>query len=356
MSGNNYSHYVKADGLRHFLQERYNSHKEQFPSGNVNYVSVFHSIECDFNTNVHINVVPGAALHGDGLLNDHGVDHIKMVMDRAGKLISGREDNLSGYELYILLMAIHFHDIGNVEGRQNHEQNTTEVALTRPLVNSLAYDELRSIILIASAHGGLSENGSKDTISALTEEESVQGVSIRPRLLASLLRFADEIADDSSRANRFYDKLKKLMPEGSVGYHDYSKALMSVIVCGNTLRLGYYITEELAVKKTKMSLGGNLHKVYLYDEILKRLSKCMRELEYCSKFSKGLIAITTISVDVTVCKTGAILDLFSDSFKLELSGYPSGNTHSVKMLVKPCVRHKTGSDLAKHIKQMVKPI
>lgn len=53
-------------------------------------------------------------------------------------------------------------------------------------------------------HGGKIK-GSSDTISVLNKTNTVNGFEIKEQLLAAILRFADELADDATRAD--YDAL-----------------------------------------------------------------------------------------------------------------------------------------------------
>lgn len=93
-------------------------------------VASFKYIEDYMNQNCHPNTTLGAALHGDGLLTDHGVEHVKMVIQNAGKLVGDMQyKRLNGYEIYLLLLAIHFHDVGNVCGRQEHEKKIDDIII-----------------------------------------------------------------------------------------------------------------------------------------------------------------------------------------------------------------------------------
>ena len=121
--------YKEVDGLRYTMEQLQNSgEKDQFPTGKGDLVASFKYIEDYMNQNCHPNTTLGAALHGDGLLTDHGVEHVKMVIQNAGKLVGDMQyKRLNGYEIYLLLLAIHFHDVGNVCGRQEHEKKIDDI-------------------------------------------------------------------------------------------------------------------------------------------------------------------------------------------------------------------------------------
>ena len=162
-------------------------------------------------------------------LNQHGKSHINKVIQKAGEMISFfNRDPLNASEVFILLCAIQIHDIGNIFGRDGHERSfQTEF---RKIVENIIPDTptQKCILKIASVHGG-KINGSKDTIteSKLRIDGSLFNKPIRETVLAALLRFADELADDYSRGDLTALKLETI-PEESVIFHEYSKALHSV--------------------------------------------------------------------------------------------------------------------------------
>lgn len=61
-------------------------------------------------------------------LNDHGPEHINMVIDRANSIVSNfSTDHLSEFEAFILLCAVQIHDIGNILGRAGHERKLNSI-------------------------------------------------------------------------------------------------------------------------------------------------------------------------------------------------------------------------------------
>ncbi|MBV9158352.1 MAG: hypothetical protein JO097_18970, partial [Acidobacteriaceae bacterium] len=165
-----------------------------FPShGKVSYYGSYKKIEEYLNNNVHPYVNVSANAIDGGTLTDHGPDHIKTVILRACELVSARGD-LTPYEVYLLLVAIHLHDVGNIFGRETHELNSE--AVIKELGTLLGEHRLehRVIFEIAQAHGG-SIAGDKDKISRLPRSVALLGQDVRQQMLAAILRFADELAD-----------------------------------------------------------------------------------------------------------------------------------------------------------------
>jgi hypothetical protein len=199
------------------------------------------------------------------------------------------------------------------------------------------------------AHGG-DYNSSKDTIISLLPVDHVEGIEIRPAILASILRYADELAEDHTRASRFLYDSDKIPPQNKV-YHDYSRALEPVAIQGDTVILKFNVPYWLVVSKsTKARKDGKIIRLYLYDEILLRLCKTIQELEYCRKYSQGFILINAVEAKISVYRhEKALLPLFEDSIRLRLSGYPESNRFSIEKLSESQLKVKKGTDLKKHI-------
>ena len=305
--------FKECDGLKYFMEQRWHSNrKDQFPADLKDCIEKFKQIETTLNSEHHPLVNLGAAVNGAGLLTDHGPDHVQTVMKRALNIIGEkRVELLSGYEIFILLLAIHFHDLGNIYGREEHEQKIAEVMEKTENTMMLNIIDKTHIRDIAMAHGGYADElkMDKDTIRAVKIADYRDNILIRPALLAAVLRFADEIADDFSRASKIVSP-----PENEI-YHAYSSAL-DVNIKGDTVFFRYRIKYDYTQRK--LQKGSDM--IYLYDEIKIRLEKCLNELEYCRKYSDGFIGITTLSVTIYLRNHN---DEYIDAFRLRLHGYPT---------------------------------
>lgn len=336
--------YSQTDGLKYIMEQKEIERlSDQFPSnvpnGADSFSKIFFDIEKMMNRNVHINVTLGAAGAGNGILNDHGAGHIAMVEERAYKILGERAKQLSGYEIFILLLSIHFHDVGNVLGRDAHEEKIEEIFITLKGQIPLDYPIMRLVRDIAMSHGG-KVDGDKDTISRVQELVHLDGLPIRAAVLASVLRYADEIADDKNRASTFLLEVGSIPPANKV-FHEYSKALEPAVIIEDTLKLQYSISHKQATEKTTK----NNEEVYLYDEILLRIQKCLCELEYCRKYSQGFIHISCIAVDICVYNDEGMKEIYRESFKLRLSGYPNMEDYSPVNRCTTCIRADSGEKL-----------
>lgn len=279
--------------------------------------------------NVHKEVTIGANLiDPEVLLNDHGPEHIDTVISRASYLVSCTSCNLNPYEVYILLCCIQLHDVGNIFGRYKHELNATEII--RKAEGICGRDQIEAIKIrnIAETHGGKTETGDKDKISNLQPVEDTLYGTLRPQLLASILRFADELADDKTRAHRTLLKEGRI-PKKSEVFHAYAMCLESVWVNqkDNGVNLSFHLPKDFLNKK----FGKMGDEVYLLNEIYERILKMHYERIYCMRFSKSSIEIENIFVKIEFYDK-TLNDVFPTiSFTLSENGYPNSNGDIFKM-------------------------
>jgi hypothetical protein len=234
-------------------------------------------------------------------------------------LVAARACVLSPYEGYLLLAAIQVHDVGNIFGRKGHEKQHGQ--LEERLGNETI--EKRMITKIAEAHGG-SVDGDKDTIVRLEQNDTILGKPVRPRLLAALVRFADELADDRTRAARFAVE-HGVVPENSLIFHKYSEALHSVIVDikGQAIDLHFEISDADA----RLRFPKGAKQVYLLDEIIERTLKMHRERVYCTRFMRPEITLDSVNAKITVYAAPTAeapypAELKKIGYRLEDRGYP----------------------------------
>lgn len=288
----------------------------EFP-GDSDYRTRFAAMESQMNEQVHPEVTAGASADRNRL-TDHGPGHIKTVIRRASDLLKASDsDTLTCYETYLLLAAIHVHDVGNLYGRQDHEVMANRVMERLGALFGPDDTEKRAIFTIARAHSGQNKDG-KDIIADLLKEDFILGQRVRPRFLAALLRFADELADDRTRAARFSIEENQI-PESSLIYHKYAYALHSVLVEKDSINLKF----ELAAGDATEPFKKDKKPAYLLEEIFGRTMKMHRERIYCMRFLRPFIDVDRIDVTIQVFGQGfAGQALATISYRLVEAGYP----------------------------------
>ena len=280
------------------------------------YESKYTTLE-DNVAEVHRDVTPGAVAADGGFLTDHGPEHIRTVIARASQLASAEKCDLSHYEVFLLLAAIHLHDVGNIHGRSGHQLTANDVV--NWLGSSIGRDAIqrRTILQIASAHtAGDSEE--KDTIGNLSRVRYILNEYVRPRLLAAILRFADELADERSRASRYMHETNRV-PHSSQVFHAFAYALHSVKICHASREVELHFDMETSDATRKF--GKEDTEVYLLDEIFSRSVKLHLERTYTMSFMRDLISIDAIRVFVEVYGDG-LEPTEKIGFRLADRGYP----------------------------------
>ena len=264
-------------------------------------------------------------------LNDHGKDHIETVINRASDLVrSSVHCELTPKEVYYLLTAIHFHDVGNLYGRINHVDDMRHIADKLDPFIKLDTIEKRHIKDIAEAHGGKLPNGSKDKIGKLPIVANTLEGDVRIQLLAAILRLADELSDDKNRCCDIIVNDKEHFDNKSRAYHVYSSCLTCIAVEHSIkqIKLEFNIPLKFAQEKVRKD---DTH-VFVIDEIYERALKTLNELIYTMRFTRGLIDLTSIMVRIKFVPEYITLKpheepvLFKPhddiTFTLEEQGYP----------------------------------
>src|SRR5262245_60734779 len=108
------------------------------------YAATYRQLKELFENKIHPEVT-AAAIATDGVfLTDHGPKHIAQVILRASRLVEQSTSKLTDYELFLLLFAIHLHDVGNALGRKDHEKNADEIL--KLIYGPLGMDQLDSFL------------------------------------------------------------------------------------------------------------------------------------------------------------------------------------------------------------------
>ena len=257
-------------------------------------------------------------------LNNHGKDHVDKVIEKASEILRHfpLDKGLTAYEIFILLCAIQIHDTGNTFGRDKHEQvisNIFDIECKNIIPDKFERDLITKIAMV---HGG-QIFGDKDTIKHLAENSNISNYRIRERLLAALLRFGDELADDKTRADKHGIEVNKI-PEYSKIFHYYSQSLHTVMIEKNQqnnelgLTLVYDFDSNIAEKKF---YRGSDEK-YLIEEIYDRTIKMEKERRYCMRFLRPYFYLSKINVDIKITDIKYAMNAKNINYVLEEEGYP----------------------------------
>jgi len=147
---------------------------------------------------------------------DHGGGHAAEVEKFVNKILPDeKKEKLSPTEIFLLLSAIHLHDMGMIcvsseQTRKKHHEYSKDLVITLRPELDLNEHEARIIGEICWAHGL-----SKKEIEKLGEIEYLEG-KIRKQFLIALVRLGDILNVQYRRAPEIvYQILKKQMPHDS---------------------------------------------------------------------------------------------------------------------------------------------
>lgn len=225
-------------------------------------------------------------------LSDHGPKHIYNVLDNAKKLLSDDISALTGMELYCLCLMILFHDVGNLEGRVDHNKNITEIYNKVRNRDSKFNHERRVVIKGAEAHCGKTATGDRDTLATLDEVESIEGCRIRLREMAAILRFADELAEGPQRTSSYMLETGRYNKDSQI-FHRYASMTNVFIDKGNNrVVLSYYIDIKATDLEDPKELTDLIHFV------LERINKLDEERRYNKHYTPLLTDFKKTDVSI----------------------------------------------------------
>lgn len=255
-------------------------------------------------------------------LNAHGVSHIKMVIEKATMLLSNEGVILTAYEMYFLLLAIQFHDIGHIiNGRNTHAIDSNRI-ISKIDDSLLGIVEKKAIFQIASAH-----SGKENPIGQLPLENTISNERIRFRLISALVRLADELADGTERASSFLLE-NDLIPPKSEIYHIFSSCLDSCVpqFDYHAIDMKFYLNEKRAIKKFKKKDT----EIYLVDEIYIRTMNTFTECLYYNRFVPESLRINSVHVEINFLNTETLMNFHETiKYKIEEQGYPLLHSDSI---------------------------
>lgn len=304
--------------LESLFRERANARPTELPQMSANLFAQYEQLLNVLRNDYYPKVDAGLAANSSepGFYTAHDAEHFDEVVLYAGELLSAElslkkemtlaASELNAYELYILLVAIRIHDVGNMYGRGGHEKKCFQILCDLGGAAGLDTREKKAIANIAQAHGGKTPTLSKDTIGQLGFKMSAGSVSFRPRLIAGIVRIADEICENKRRAANVLLQ-KRSLPKHSEIYHKYAASLHGNRWSPNDCTL--HLTYEASLSEVGYAWGCEprtnpeqtvITETFLLDEIFSRLEKMDLERRYCNMFTREVFSIDAIKASISV--------------------------------------------------------
>lgn len=256
-------------------------------------------------------------------LTDHGTRHIGDVIDNAALLLGlpnqhnvqsdatpAHLEQFSSQEWLVLLLGLVLHDVGNIYGRNKHNQKIPEVwKSVSSAWHAWSLSQRSLVIAVGRAHSGKTATGSADTLEPLAAgSHFFDKVLIRAAEIAAIIRFADELAEGPQRTSQFMIDEGKFSNE-SVLYHHYAK-ITQVSIDRDSGRVALTYSVDVDDKscpsdtaKKKEHVGNLLALLY------SRAAKMNYERQFARHYSAALSPFKMTSISLNIYKDGLPLDL-----------------------------------------------
>lgn len=315
--------------MRQFKTIIEKSFEENYSSDEVpnqqDYVAKYKSMKDWLHENCYRFIGAATSAEDGSFFTDHGPEHFDEVLKYAGQLLGINEKSqkceLKTYEVFLLLAGVLVHDAGNVRGRLNHESQA--MAILKEMGTSIFNwpFERKIIAEIAASHGGKVKD-SKDTINTRIKNRSTDFLSItfRPMLIAAIVRFADEICENSGRTSNYLIN-NQAIPKPSEVFHKYAASITGCTVDLESRRVN--VNYSVSSPDISIRFGKGDKEVFLVDEIFERIEKMYQELMYCSRFFDGVIKVDSIRAKITVYDNEDYEEEITNLTIASNEGYPS---------------------------------
>lgn len=259
------------------------------------------------------NILPYIASQEPGL-SDHGTAHIANVMENVGRILGlkangkiedgSKLQTVTAPELLLLLLGSLLHDIGNISGRDGHNQVTERTWRDsgKESYKLWGNPDRKSVIALCQAHTGKAPDGTKDTLKPLNASSYYfLGDQIEIGRLAAILRFADELAEGQQRTSRYLLFQNKYDPDKNEVYHRYANCTTLLIDrAGGRVALYFQVdVNEFKDEKARVKQIRDL-----IDLIFKRIVKLDNERVFARAYAGDWIPFAETSIVLEVVSEG----------------------------------------------------
>ena len=290
--------------LERLFVEKARENPSNFPSRNKDYVAAYKTIKEHLATKYYQVAGTGLAAGGHRFTR-HDITHVDDVIDVAGRIMGldqkGSETtDITAYETFVLLMAILVHDAGNAYERKGHEVKAARILLDIGDASPLSNIERRLVASIASAHGGKTADGSRDTIDDRIRQDPVEidGHVVNGRRLADLVRLADEFSERGRRADDIAIETKQ--PPQAYLPNFFCRSINVRIDPSSRSASMDFDLDKSDLLDHHCDPENDDKLTLIVDYIAKRLNKADLERRYCNRYLAGWHSIDVFRSTITV--------------------------------------------------------
>jgi hypothetical protein len=141
--------------------------------------------------------------------NNHGPSHIKRVLEHLDQLVGPNPIKVKAiepYELFLTMMGVLYHDVGILGGRSRHADRSGDYLFKQESGNTYIFNPRDREILRAAVVSHSSSKDIEDECRQFQAVEIIANYRVRPRMIAALVRLADELDEDSRRADPIIER------------------------------------------------------------------------------------------------------------------------------------------------------
>jgi len=246
----------------------------------------------------------GAKLKG---FPDHGPDHVIRILELYGKMLKNNiptlfssDSVISGagfnfYEVYLILLATVWHDVGNLLGRKKHNEKIVEISDRLEKHFIFEADLKKYMLQIAKAHTG--DDGVNVQIPI--EDVAFKNEEINLRFLGALLRFADELEEGGVRIDEtYYNVMKDNIAKENRIY--WETACCINLIEPKPEKRSIDIKAKIDRADLFKLFPKNGKKVSLIDELIFRIDKINQERKYYMQFARKYLEFREVTFDLIV--------------------------------------------------------
>lgn len=269
--------------------------------------------------------------------SDHGHKHVQNIIQlqqkilvsnvpHLQKLINEDDDEIpedsafNFYELYLLLSATLWHDIGNIIARTRHNENITPIE--QKIQHYFVNTEIKTHVLqIAKAHTG--SDGVKTQIPLTVSSYCNEQISCQ--FIGALLRFTDELDEGQNRLDiSYYERFEDRIGEHQKIFWETCKCIKRIHPDPEHFEIIIDVNiekQEIWKKYVKVINEGKPDEVEkeicILDELIFRINKInierMNYMEFVQKFLDFKRIKLTLNI-LDGVNTQSVQKCFSDQF------------------------------------------
>lgn len=261
---------------------------------------------------------------------DHGENHIQSVIQAASALLNKHltpesKNELSSLDLFLILAAILWHDVGNVYGRSGHASRVGKMINEIKRLGFPNIDIQRLVEEISKAHAG--EDGLNIP---RTEEDCTvlnRPYTVYPKALAAIVRFADEISENRARISQ---ALLPDVPDENRIFWEYANCISASRPEPARYRVVVTVAmqDDAAIReftcpeqfRNRADSRGNIS---LIKYVVCRLEKMNNERAYCALEFSRYVSIIEIVARFTILRGTERVENYELEVNFSQSGYPN---------------------------------